>query len=225
MKLVGAIAVMLLFAACEVSALLTDPSHRGKTTTSSPPTRTPPEEETTHGRSSGKRARPEVVCQQLGPPRSGRVRIELWFQDFTFGIRGVQAWRAVMVHRDVRATDSIAAAAVQAWIDGPTPAERKLGAHRTAPEGVELRGIDVEAATAQVDMTEEIHYTQRGTCCEVVVLDTLIGTVTQFDGIERVQLWTDGERAHSFGGHGELLEPEGRERDLGPRYVRRVPVC
>ncbi len=158
-------------------------------------------------------------------PPAGMTRVELWFEDFTFEISGAQMWRALVVRRDIPATDPIAAAAVQAWIDGPTPAERKLGAHRTAPEGVELRGIDVEGSTAQVDMSEEIHYTQRGTCCEEVVLDTLIGTITQFEGIERMQLWTDGERARSFGGHGESLEPEGRENDLGPRYVRRIPVC
>lgn len=227
MRVPAGVLAALAFAAC-VPNPVTDPSRPASSRATAPSSDAPKtaalEADPDVLRGQRSRVAP-AVCQPLGPPKPDHVRVELWFEDFRFEIRGIQSWRALVVHRDIPATDSIAAAAVQAWIDGPTRAERKLGAYPTAHEDLKLLGIDVQGTTAQVDVTEEFHETHRGTCCEQVVLDTLIGTVTQFAGIERMQLWNEGGRANSFGGHGEFLEPKGRENDLPPRWVRRIPVC
>lgn len=226
MRVIAGALAGLALAACVPTPVADAPRSESQPTAASSvaPTAAPPAVDLDVPRGRLSRVDP-AVCQLLGPPKPDHVRVEVWFEDLHFEIRGIQSWRALMVHRDIPATDAIATAAVEAWIAGPTRAERKLGANRTAHEDLELLGLDVEGTTAQVDVTEEFDFTHRSECCEQIVLDTLIGTVTQFPGIEMVQLWKEGRRATSFGGHGEFLEPEGRPHDIPPRWVRRIPVC
>lgn len=155
-------------------------------------------------------------------PPGGMTRVELWFGG-TFEGR-YQFSRSLVVHRDIPTVEGIASAAIEALIAGPNKAERRLGARAIGSPDTDLLGINVVGGTAHVDVDWDFHDTGLGTCCEGLVLSNLVGTVTQFEPIERMFLWTDGKRLKAWGGHAGILDPEGEKRP-GPKWYRIAPAC
>lgn len=152
----------------------------------------------------------------------GMTRVELWFTDMddpTF------IGSSVVVERDIPTTDSIAAATLQAWIDGPTDEEAKAGALPTAPNGTKLLGIDLDGDTATVDLSRDFERTNLGTTGEGQIMNALAGTLTQFDTIERGLLMIDGESKDSFMGHGLMVSEEHPLMRPRPKRYRVAATC
>lgn len=159
-------------------------------------------------------------CLDLPPePPSGMTRIELWFTD----LEDPEGYGSlVVVLRDILATMSVARATLEAWIEGPTREEKGAGALPTAPDGTELRGIDIDADTATVDLSEDFERSGLGTTYEGAIVEALAGTLTQFEGVDRGLLKIEGEFKDYYMGHGFIIDrrhPLVRPRPKGFRVA------
>ncbi|UMZ75452.1 GerMN domain-containing protein [Natranaerofaba carboxydovora] len=92
--------------------------------------------------------------------------------------------------------------AMEMFLDGPED-EDLYG----IPEDVKLLGIEVEDEIAYVDFSSELLDIVLGHESEMVLVDTIVSTLTDFDGIEKVQILVEGETAESISGHVEINEP------------------
>lgn len=162
-------------------------------------------------------------CLELpAEPAEGMTRVELFFFD-RHDRRGLGTM--VLVERDIPTQDEIARAAIEAWIDGPTPEEKKVGALPTAPENTELLGIDVDGTTAIVDMSRDFERTQLGTSYEGTVLAAVGGIATQFDPIDKGLLKIEGEFKDAYMGHGYVVDKEHPLVRPGKKRYRVAPTC
>jgi spore germination protein GerM len=147
-----------------------------------------------------------VGCLDLPEtPRDGMTRVELWFGDSTDQSAIAPS---LVVHRDIAATDAIAAGTVRAWIEGPTDEEKEAGAYPSAPQRSKLLGIDVHNGTAVLDLNEAFERTGLGTTYEGAILEQLAGTITQFDAVDRGLLKIEGEFQEGYMGHAFIVDEE-----------------
>lgn len=155
-------------------------------------------------------------------PPEGKTRVELWFADRNDGSAIAPL---LVVHRDIRAGDAIAAATLRAWLDGPTREEKDAGAYPSAPEASELLGVDIDDGTAVIDFAQAFENTGLGTVYEGAVLEQLAGTVTQFDTVDRALLKIEGRFQDFYMGHGFIVdEDHPLSRPAKNRY-RIAPRC
>lgn len=152
----------------------------------------------------------------------GMTRIELWFWDATDQSALAPS---LVVHRDIPATDAIAAATLRAWIEGPTEQEKRAGAYPSAPDGTKLLGIDIDNGTAVVDLNGAFESTGLGTTYEGALLEQLAGTVTQFDTVDRALLQIDGAFKDYYMGHGYIVDDEHPLVEPGRKRYRVARAC
>lgn len=112
--------------------------------------------------------------------------------------------------------------AVQALLAGPNASEKALGASTAIPAGAKLLGLKVDAAsqTATVDLSGDFE-SGGGSLSMSLRLAQMVYTLTQFDGIRKVQFSLDGTPVTVFGGEGIILDhPVGRAdyEDLTPAH-------
>lgn len=155
-------------------------------------------------------------------PPDGMMRVELWFGDAT---DRPAAAPSLLVHRDIPATDAMAAAALSAWIQGPTEKEKVAGAYASVPDGTELLGVDVDEGTAVVDLNQAFEHTGVGTTYEGAILEQLAGTITQFETVDRGLLKIDGEFKQYYMGHGFIVDKEHPLTRPGKRSYRVARTC
>lgn len=139
-------------------------------------------------------------------PPEGMTRVELWFGDNTDQSAIPPSF--LIIHRDIAATDAIATATVEAWIEGPTDEEKEAGAYPSAPEGSQLLGVDIDDGTAVVDLNQAFERTGLGTIYEGAVLEQLAGTITQFGSVDRGLLKINGRFKDYYMGHGFIVDEE-----------------
>lgn len=135
----------------------------------------------------------------------GMTRVELWFGD-RMDPEGLGS--SLVVQRDIETTPSIATATLRAWIDGPTAAEKAVGAQSAAPAGTELLGIEISDGTAVVDMSSDFEKSGAGTIYEGAILEQLAGTITQFESVERASLKIDGDFKPYYMSHGFIVDDD-----------------
>ncbi len=117
---------------------------------------------------------------------------------------------AKAVTRAVPGTLDVAANAVRALIDGPTASEAEAGLSTAIPQDTLLLGIDISDGVATVDLSQEFEQ-GGGTFGMTSRLAQVVYTLTQFDSVDEVVFWIDGELVTVFSGEGILLEePVGR---------------
>jgi len=162
-------------------------------------------------------------CIELpAQPPQGMTRVELWFHDLEdpkgFGT-------TIVVPRDIRSTDALAHATLEAWIEGPTREEKAAGALAIAPKGSELLGVEIDDGTATVDLSDDFERTGLGTTYEGAILDALAGTLTQFDSVGRGLLTIDGEFKGHYMGHGFIIDEQRPLTYPGRKRYRTAPTC
>lgn len=121
---------------------------------------------------------------------------------------------------------AVAASAVRALLAGPTEAERAAGMTSTIPAGTELRGVNLVAGTATVDLSGRFD-TGGGTLSMTSRLALVVFTLTQFATIDRVEFRMDGVPVRVFGGEGIVLDhPQTRAdyEDLAPLVLVEAPA-
>jgi hypothetical protein len=128
---------------------------------------------------------------------------------------------ALAVDREVETTDTLPEAAMRELLAGPTEAELEtwpaLGTE--IPEGTRLLGLEIEDGVALVDLSEEFEQ-GGGTASITARVAQVVYTLTEFEEIDAVEFYLDGERVEVFSGEGLMLdEPRTRED-----YEQLVPI-
>jgi len=85
-------------------------------------------------------------------------------------------------------------ACMQALAEGP----ETEGLRNPIPEGTSVRGITIKNNTAIVDLSRE--FLNNSGLDEVTSRLSIVNTLTQFDGVDKVRLWIEGEELSGPGG-------------------------
>jgi spore germination protein GerM len=112
---------------------------------------------------------------------------------------------AKAVTRTVPGTLDVAANAIEALIGGPTAAETEDGLGTAIPADTLLLGIDIADGVATVDLSSEFEQ-GGGSFAMFSRLGQVVYTLTEFDTIDQVEFWLDGEPVTVFSGEGILLD-------------------
>ena len=113
----------------------------------------------------------------------------------------------------IRAVDTpdVATNAIRELIEGPTPAEQDTELSTAIPADTLLLGLTIDDGLATIDLSREFEV-GGGSFNILSRLAQVVYTLTQFDTIDEVNFWLDGEPVTVFSGEGVLLEnPVGRD--------------
>lgn len=147
---------------------------------------------------------PEVVPA----PAGDTVEVTLYFADF-------QAQYVMPETRNAARVGNapVAELVVRELLAGP----RDPHLHRTLPEGTRLLSLDVADGVAYVNFSRDVQQLG-GSAAEGMAIQSLVFSLTDLEGVDRVQILIEGRTSESLGGHFILSEPIGR----GP--IKTVPV-
>lgn len=207
-----AIIALVLVAACSPAA------GDGGTVAPPPPTSVPSVEPPSHDATPGT-PEPSGSPAPTAPPTSGPtgspapsagttiVRAYFYLGSFA------DDPGLVPVLREIPATQAVATAAMQALLDGPSPAE--LGArpamYTAVPAGTRLLGLRIEDRIAIVNLSREFE-SGGGSMSIFGRLAQVVYTLTQFPTVDGVSFELDGTPVTVFSGEGVILdEPVSRE--------------
>lgn len=208
------VALALVAAACGES----DPSADTTSSTTSPPTTTTTTQPPT-----------TTTSTTVAPTTTTTVPAEPQFVSVYFMIDAIGGETGPFVGpvtREIEPTASVARAAIDALIAGPTAAEQAGTPAITGgmPAGTELLGLSIADGAALVDFSAEVDNIG-GTFGEMAVLTQIVFTLTQFSTVDEVVLMIEGEAIESFGGHGMEVSPSlGREALLSWGLVPEILI-
>jgi len=100
---------------------------------------------------------------------------------------------------------------VNALIKGPITSDLV----KTIPDDVEVLNISKNNDTIQVDFSEEIitnHW--GGSSGEILTVYSIVNTLTQFEGIKRVEILVEGKEVETLVGHMDLSVPIESNQDI-----------
>ncbi|MEW5919445.1 MAG: GerMN domain-containing protein [Bacillota bacterium] len=97
-----------------------------------------------------------------------------------------------------------AVAVLEELIEGP-----EYPAHgRTIPPDVKVRDVKIGGGVAAADFSEELRTSHwGGSTGEILTVYSIVNTLAELPGVERVQILIEGEVVDTLVGHLELLEP------------------
>ena len=105
------------------------------------------------------------------------------------------------------------AEALAALIAGP-PAGAGGGLTPPLPADTRVLGLTVKAGLATVNFSREITRLGAGARGEALALAAIANTLTEFEGIQQVQLLVEGQRVESIGGHIDASGPLSRNMQV-----------
>jgi hypothetical protein len=180
----------LLAAACGAGDVgsggsVTLPPSDGDTTTSTPTTTVPGGDTT----------------QPTQPDDGGSETADQIFVELFFVKEGISAKSVI------RAVDTpdVAANAIRALIEGPTPAEQDTELSTAVPADTLLLGLTIRDGLATIDLSREFE-AGGGSANILSRLAQVVYTLTQFPTVDRVVFHLDGEPVGVFSGEGVVLD-------------------
>jgi len=99
---------------------------------------------------------------------------------------------AYQLERKVEPTLSIAKAAINELLKGPTPAEIKDGYYSNINSGVTLQSIKIEDGVAYVDFDKKIEEAVGGACRTAAIRSEITNTLKQFYSVKNVVISVEG---------------------------------
>lgn len=109
--------------------------------------------------------------------------------------------------------ESLANAAVQQLIEGPTAEEKEFGLGTSIPAGTRLLGTSIEGNSARADLSAEFA-SGGGSLSMQLRAAQVVFTLTQFEGIENAQITIDGVAVEGLGGEGVQVGPAVTRADF-----------
>lgn len=143
-------------------------------------------------------------------PMENTVKITLYFGD-------QQSMAIVPERRDVlRRNESLEVIVLRELIRGPIEPK----SNRTLPAETELISVDVVDRIAYANFSRELVTRHPGgSTGERMTVMSIVYTLTELPGIEKVQLLLEGEKKEAMFGHGTTIDPIGREPELSINNV------
>ena len=138
-----------------------------------------------------------------GQNATDTMEVTLYFSD-------AQAEKLIKETRSVPRTKTVAKAAVEELIDGPS-----RGGVATIPKGTRLIGITVVDGLAEVNLSKELVDNHTGgSAGERLTVYSIVDTLTEFSSITDVRLLVEGRSVDTIAGHMDLSEPLKRDDSL-----------
>jgi germination protein M len=128
--------------------------------------------------------------------------------------------------RSIPETQQVGAAAMQALLQGPTPAEEEWGVVTSVPEGTTFLGLTIADGVATVDLSKE-YASGGGTLSMLMRLAEVVFTLTQFPTVDGVSFKLDGEPIDVLGGEGIIIDHPMTRADyeeLSPAILVESPA-
>jgi len=103
-------------------------------------------------------------------------------------------------------TEAVARWALSELLAGPAGGER--GFYPVFPPGTRILGLEVSRGTAHVDLSREVQSGFKGSAGEEQLLvASVVNTLTQLNGIERVKITVAGKTEDTLNGHVTINQP------------------
>lgn len=86
---------------------------------------------------------------------------------------------------------------------------------RTIPPEARVLGVKIQQDTALVDFSEEIstkHW--GGSTGETMTISSIVNSITELEGIDKVQILIAGQKAETLAGHWEISQPIERDEEI-----------
>lgn len=155
------------------------------------------------GKGQGKQGTPSTGAPDPNPNPSKRtVEVTLYFSDD-------QAMEVLPEKRTVELTEDeaqmpVEKIAVLELLKGPKDANLR----KTMPPEAELLSIEVKDGVAILDFSQEFQTKHwGGSAGETMTIDSLVYTLTEIEGIDKVQVLIEGKAIESLAGHYDWSEP------------------
>lgn len=155
------------------------------------------------GKGQGKQGTPSTGAPDPNPNPSKRtVDVTLYFSDD-------QAMEVLPEKRTVELTEDeaqmpVEKIAVLELLKGPKDANLR----KTLPPEAELLSIEVKDGVAILDFSQEFQTKHwGGSAGETMTIDSLVYTLTEIEGIDKVQVLIEGKAIESLAGHYDWSEP------------------
>lgn len=124
----------------------------------------------------------------------------------------------VAVLREIPTTKSLATAAVNALLAGPTTAETGRSITTAVPDGSQLLGLSIANGIATVDLSAEFE-SGGGSASVLTRLGQMVYTLTQFPTVKSVVFQIEGVTSKTFSSEGVVLDGPVARAD----YVALLP--
>lgn len=126
-----------------------------------------------------------------------KTEIELYFGNN-------QGDKIVKEMRSVNTSSNLPKTALEQLVAGPESKDLIS----TIPEGTRILNIDVIKGVAYANFSSELstrHW--GGSAMEALTIQSIVDTLTQFDGVEKVKILLDGSPAETIAGHIDTSQP------------------
>lgn len=150
-----------------------------------------------------------------GPPRVNPLEKEnsstRWIRVYYGDANGMFLVPVDMSAPQGLSTVGLAELAVRYLLDGPPP---DSGLTRTVWPGTRLRAISLEAGILTVDFSAEVTGYGGGSTAETLLLSSLLFTLTDIPGIQKVQMLIEGQKRDFLPEGSAILNPLERPANL-----------
>jgi germination protein M len=157
---------------------------------------------------------PTPTATPTDAPTSGTKIVRAYF--WLGGLPDADGLVAVL--REVPATKSVATAAMNALLAGPSDTESKRNITPAVPEGSQLLSLSIDGGVATVDLSSEFE-TGGGSDSILTRLGQVVYTLTQFPTVKSVVFKIEGEVKTVFSSEGVSLDKPATRAD----YVDLLP--
>jgi hypothetical protein len=148
------------------------------------------------------------------PAPSGTTLVRAYF--WLGGLPGSDGLVAVL--REVPGTKSVATAAVNALLAGPTSGEAARSISTAVPDGSKLLHLSIDSGIATVDLSAEFE-SGGGSASVMTRLGQMVYTLTQFPTVKSVVFQIEGVTRTTFSSEGVVLDKPVTRAD----YVSLLP--
>jgi spore germination protein GerM len=126
-----------------------------------------------------------------------KVEIELYFGNN-------QGDKIIKEMRSVKANSNLPKAAMEQLIAGPESKDLI----DTIPEGTKILNVDIIKGVAYANFSNELstkHW--GGSAMEALTIQSIVDTLSQFNGVAQVKIMLDGSPADTIAGHIDISQP------------------
>ncbi len=143
-------------------------------------------------------------------PQTGEVVVNLYFADD----QAMNLWPEVRLIKP--GNDSLAQAVIGELIKGPGDPTLKP----TFPKEARVLSVQTRDGVTYVNFNKETQTRHSGgSAGEAMTLGSLVLTLTELPGVQRVQVLVEGQKQDTLAGHWDITQPLEREIRLGEVYV------
>ncbi|MCL6471224.1 MAG: GerMN domain-containing protein [Firmicutes bacterium] len=137
-------------------------------------------------------------------PEAKTEQVTLYFSDS-------QAEKLVAETRQIAKTQDVAKSIMEELVKGP----KDKGLYPTVPPDTKINAVTINGGVASVDFSRSfIDGNPGGSTGEIMAVYSVVNTLTELPGIQKVQILIDGKPVDTITGHLDTSEPLARDDSI-----------